>query len=215
MSARVALLEIGLWMLGASLLAAFGAARVHADVQRERASATFDEARSAASAAHGGAQGASVPDQSDWSAGRVRAYARDTVLPAQALPAAVLRIPMVGLAVPVYSDTSERNLNRGAGLIAGTAQVGGPGNVAIAGHRDGFFRALKDIAVGDRLELETLSGTRVYRVTELSVVMPEDTSPLRPTQQAAVTLVTCYPFYFVGNAPQRFIVRALAADRGE
>jgi len=150
------------------------------------------------------------PDQSRWSDGRIRAYAG--TFAAQTLPEAVLRIPSVQLAVPVYADTNETNLNRGAGLIAGTARPEGTGNVGIAAHRDGFFRALKDVAVGDRLEVESLSGTRVYRVTRLSIVSPDDISVLRQTPQATVTLVTCYPFYFVGDAPQRYVVRALAVD---
>ncbi len=112
----------------------------------------------------------------------------------------------------MYSDTSHRSLNRGAGLIAGTARPETAGNVGIAAHRDGFFRVLKDVAVGDRLEIEGLSGTRVYRVDALSIVRPEDTRPLRQTDHAVVTLVTCYPFYYVGSAPRRYIVRAVAVD---
>ena len=79
----------------------------------------------------------------------------------------------------------------------------------IAGHRDGFFRGLKDIVAGDVIELDTIQGTEVYRVERTWVVSPEDVSVLDPTSTRALTLVTCYPFYFVGSAPERFIVRAV------
>jgi sortase A len=112
--------------------------------------------------------------------------------------------------VPVYVDASERNLNRGAGLVAGTAPPGSDGNIAIAAHRDGYFRALERVAVGDLLELETPLLRRQYRVAEVAIVEPTDIRSLLETGVPTVTLVTCYPFYFVGNAPRRYIVRALA-----
>jgi sortase A len=194
-------IEIALWVIGASLITAYGAVRAHADAQRQDGIAVFTQARSATP---------ELPDQSRWSRGRVLAYANRVAAEPDTLPEAVLRIPGVKLAVPVYPDTSEHNLNRGAGLIAGTAQPWAAGNIGIAAHRDGFFRALKNVAVGDRLEIELLSGTRVYRVSALSIVNPSDMRPLRTTDHSIVTLVTCYPFYFVGNAPQRYIVRAVA-----
>lgn len=123
-----------------------------------------------------------------------------------------MRIASVNLEVPVYVDSNERNLNRGAGLIAGTARPGSGGNVAIAAHRDGYFRALRNVAVGDLVELESGSQQTTYRITELTIVEPTDIWPLDETDEPAVTLVTCYPFYFVGNAPQRFIVRGVAVD---
>jgi sortase A len=93
------------------------------------------------------------------------------------------------------------------------------GNLGIAGHRDGFFRGLKDMTPGDLMELDTLQGTDVYRVERTWVVNPEEVSVLDPTSTPAITLVTCYPFYFVGSAPDRFIVRAVrvtssSASRG-
>lgn len=130
----------------------------------------------------------------------------------EALPVALLRIDRVALEVPVYMDISERNLNRGAGLIDGTGLPDSNGNIGIAAHRDRYFRALADVAVGDVLELETLRAIREYRITEISIVMPTDLWPLDETDEPAVTLVTCYPFYFVGSAPQRYIVRAIAVE---
>jgi sortase A len=94
-----------------------------------------------------------------------------------------------------------------AGLVAITPAAG---NVGIAGHRDSFFRNLQHVAVGDVIEFEGLAGSRSYRITDLSVVEPTDVSVLDATESAVMTLVTCYPFYFAGHAPQRFIVRAEA-----
>lgn len=121
---------------------------------------------------------------------------------------AVLRIPKLRLEVPVLEGTDELTLNRGVGRIAGTAHPGEIGNVGIAGHRDGFFRPLKDISAGDTIQLVTTLGTDVYAVDRIRISNPPDVSVLRPTTRPSLTLVTCYPFYFVGPAPQRFIVEA-------
>ena len=112
------------------------------------------------------------------------------------------------LAVPVFDGTSEQNLNRGAGRIPGTARIGEPGNLGIAAHRDGFFRVLKDVRIGDVLLLERLGATDAYRIVSTVIVDPSDVSVLEPTATHSVTLVTCFPFYYVGSAPQRFIVHA-------
>ena len=128
--------------------------------------------------------------------------------PAQA-PLAVLRIPKIRLEVPVLRGTEDRTLARAVGHIDGTAQPGTDGNIGIAGHRDGFFRGLKDITPGDVIQLDTIAGVDVYRVERTWVVSPEDVWVLDPTPTRALTLVTCYPFYFIGSAPSRFIVRAV------
>lgn len=207
-------IEKMLWIVGITLIATYGGMRAHANLQRQDGITAFTQARLAMRAPQADVI-TSPPDQSAWSNGRIRAYALNLVSQPAALPEAVLRIPSVKLAVPVYADTSERNLDRGAGLIAGTARPEAAGNIGIAAHRDGFFRVLKDVAVGDRIEIERLSGTRVYLVSTLSIVSPEDMRPLRQTGESAVTLVTCYPFYYVGNAPRRYIVRAVAVPEGE
>ena len=147
-------------------------------------------------------------DTSLWSPQRVSASPRAVREPAPT-PAAVLRIPKIGLEVPVLPGTDERTLDRAVGHIEGTAQPGTDGNLAIAGHRDGFFRGLRDIAPGDLIELDTMQGKDTYRVERTWVVNPEDVSVLNPTSARVLTLVTCYPFYFVGEAPYRFIVRAV------
>ncbi len=126
------------------------------------------------------------------------------------LPIAVLRIPRIALEVPIRQGTQDPVLSRGAGLVEGSPLPGSPGNVAIAAHRDSFFRGLRDVAVGDLVELDALDRTLVYRITALAVVEPGDVHVLDEIGEPALTLVTCYPFQFVGSAPQRFIVRALA-----
>jgi sortase A len=149
---------------------------------------------------------ASAPDQALWSAQRQAGY-RDSLSVSLAAPAGVLAIPAIGLTVPIFVGTSDLILNRGVGLIEGTADPGEDGNVGIAGHRDGFFRGLKDLKIGDAIELQTVDRTLHYRVKDLRIVEPTDVDVLDPTDEPSITLVTCYPFYYVGNAPQRYIVR--------
>jgi sortase A len=153
---------------------------------------------------------AGTPDQSLWSPNRISAWHKALSDPAPA-PLAVLRIPKIRLEVPVLPGTDDRTLDRAVGHIDGTAKPGTSGNLGIAGHRDGFFRGLKDIAPGDTIELDTFQGKETYRVERTWVVGPEDVSVLDPTPTRALTLVTCFPFYYVGSAPQRFIVRAVLA----
>ena len=123
----------------------------------------------------------------------------------------MLRIPKIRLEVPVLPGTDDRTLDRAVGHIEGTAKPGTDGNLGIAGHRDGFFRGLKDVAPGDAMELDTFQGKDTYRVERTWVVNPEDVSVLDPTSTRTLTLVTCFPFYYVGSAPRRFIVRAVLA----
>ena len=152
------------------------------------------------------------PVTMSWAPGRVAAY-RKALNVAMPLPEAVLRIPSANMEVPVLEGTSDLVLNRGAGHILGTtepgmAEPGGGGNVVLAGHRDGFFRRLKNVSVGDRIEVARQGGTDIYRVDSLRVVERTDTSPLRSSNKPVLTLVTCFPFFYLGPAPQRYIVQA-------
>jgi len=151
---------------------------------------------------------AGTPDQSLWSPERIVAWRKAAGEPA-ATPLAVLRIPRIRLEVAVLPGTDDRTLDRAVGHIDDTALPGADGNSGIAGHRDGFFRGLKDIAEGDVIELETTQVKEIYRVERTWVVDPEDVSVLDPTPTRAITLVTCYPFYYIGPAPRRYIVRAV------
>ena len=149
-----------------------------------------------------------TPELTLWSPGRIAAWQRSLTLP-QEEPLAVLHMPRIALDVPVLKGTSDDTLDRGAGHVENTAMPGTPGNSGIAGHRDGFFRGLKDVNVGDAIELETLQETQTYRIERTWIVNPDDVSVLDPTPAQSITLVTCYPFYFVGSAPQRYIIRAV------
>lgn len=124
----------------------------------------------------------------------------------------VLRIPGIDLEVPLLEGTEEAVLNRGVGRIRATARPGAGGNLGIAGHRDRHFRGLKSVEVGDRLEVETPESTAHYEVRWTRVVGPEQVDVLDPTSEPSVTLVTCYPFHYVGSAPKRYIVRATRVD---
>jgi sortase A len=119
-----------------------------------------------------------------------------------------LEAPSIGLAATVLEGSSDVMLARAAGHIEETALPGKAGNVGIAGHRDTTFRAVRHLKVGDTLRLTTGNGSFEYRVDRLFVVNPEDVYVLDPTRQPALTLVTCYPFTFIGRAPKRYVVRA-------
>jgi sortase A len=119
-----------------------------------------------------------------------------------------LDIPRIGVSVAVLQGTGSRTLRLGAGHIESTSLPGGSGNVGIAGHRDTFFRPLRDIRKNDRIQLQTATGLFHYQVDRMKVVSPNDISVLAPSSESSLTLVTCYPFQFLGAAPKRFIVRA-------
>lgn len=142
-----------------------------------------------------------------WGEQRVQAY-KKSIGQHRSTPLAVLRIPRISLEVPLLDGTDDLTLNHAVGRIAGTSRPGQPGNLGIAGHRDGFFRGLKDVRVGDVIELKTLQGTGTYVVDQIQIVSPRQVEVLRPTSVPTLTLVTCYPFYFFGSAPQRYIVTA-------
>lgn len=149
----------------------------------------------------------SKPDFSLWSTKRIEDYQR-AIGEYVETPLAVLRIPRVRLEVPVVSGTDDLSLNVGVGHIAGTVTPGQDGNIGIAGHRDGFFRVLKDVGPGDAIELQSLSRTDTYVVDRIVIVATTDVSVLQPQTRPLLTLVTCYPFYFIGSAPKRYIVQA-------
>lgn len=119
-----------------------------------------------------------------------------------------LAIPRLALSTVVVEGAGDRELELAAGHIRGTAWPGEKGNAAIAGHRDTFFRPLRLVRKGDEITVTTLTGEYEYRVVSTEIVEPDDVQVLYPTKAETLTLVTCYPFYFVGPAPKRFIIRA-------
>ena len=119
-----------------------------------------------------------------------------------------IEISSIGLRAMIEEGDNGRTLRRAVGHIPGTALPGQPGNVVLAGHRDTFFRPLRNIHKGDEITLTTLAGAYRYRVDFIEIVGPQDTKVLNHSDDPILTLVTCYPFYFVGPAPRRFIVRA-------
>ena len=120
----------------------------------------------------------------------------------------MLDVPRLKLTAPVIEGDDETTLKRAAGHLPDTPLPWEQGNTAIAGHRDGLFRPLKDIRVGDEIRFRSSRDEFRYRVTDTAIVKPDDVSVLKPRQTASLTLITCYPFYYVGDAPNRFIVHA-------
>jgi sortase A len=119
-----------------------------------------------------------------------------------------VEIPRLGVSAVIKAGSDSRTLRLAVGHIAGTALPGDHGNVGLAGHRDTFFRRLRDIRPDDRIRVVTPEGTFTYKVARTDVVQPTDVWVLDQTAQSVLTLVTCYPFTYVGSAPERFIVRA-------
>lgn len=201
------LLALGVLGIGTYLLA-----RIHGTIASRMAIASFEAlAQAPPPSENRTSQKLSLPDSgkvdfSLWSSKRIFDF-QNALTHDDGLPLAVLRVPKIHLEVPVFDGTDELNLNRGVGRIIGTSKPGQPGNVGIAGHRDGFFRGLKDIGVGDQIELNTTQSQYKYVVDRIQIVMPEDVSILSDRGFPSLTLVTCYPFYFIGDAPQRYIVQ--------
>jgi sortase A len=114
----------------------------------------------------------------------------------------------IGLRSMIVEGSDDRTLERAAGHLPGTALPGEDGNAVIAGHRDTFFRPLKDARRGDVIRLTTPRGKYVYRVVSMTIVQPDDLRVLESDGSKELTLITCYPFRYVGAAPKRFVVRA-------
>jgi sortase A len=119
-----------------------------------------------------------------------------------------IEIPRLGLVVAILEGTSTRTLGLGVGHIEGTALPGEIGNAVIAGHRDTYFRALKDIRTNDEIQIQTATSLSRYEVDRVRIVTPDDTGILASSAGSGITLVTCFPFHFIGAAPNRFVVHA-------
>jgi sortase A len=120
----------------------------------------------------------------------------------------MIEVPRLGLKAIVVQGDSAKLLRHAVGHLPETALPGEVGNVALAGHRDGLFRPLRDVRPGDSITLRTPAHEFQYQVDWTAVVPPNAVRVLQPTSEQALTLVTCFPFYYVGAAPERFVVRA-------
>lgn len=204
------ILEGVLLTVGLALAAIYGAVRLEGYLGAKTAVASFtaNEPSAFSAADSNGKDLSSIQtDFSGWNQNRIRAYEQDQSIAFRA-PMAVLQIPKIHLAAPLLDGTDDLTLNHAVGRIKGTARPGEQGNIGIAGHRDGFFRGLKDVRLGDAIELRTVIGTSIYVVDQIRIVNPDNVGVLRPRPVDSLTLVTCYPFYFIGSAPQRYIVMA-------
>jgi sortase A len=188
-------LERLLYGLGLALLAVYGLAQLDAGVYEAVQSKRLEHLLEADRPAAGG-----------YVAARTRAEARASGLVGQ------IAIERLGISAIVAEGTDGRTLRRSVGHLPDTAYPGEAGNVALAGHRDSFFRALRDVRAGDRVVVRTPDGTFAYTVDWTAVVEPHQVEIVRPTQRPALTLVTCYPFDYVGPAPRRFVVRATQVE---
>lgn len=202
-----------LLLLGLALGSIYVAARIHGALLSRAAISMMSPSHAESSVTGDQRQHLDVSpaDFSLWSEKRIEGY-KESLVAHVGPPLAILRVAKIHLEVPVLEGTDDLILNRGVGRIAGTARVGSSDNVGIAGHRDGFFRGLKDLAVGDTMDLVMPSRTEAYMVDSIQIVDPNDVSVLRPAKVPSLTLVTCYPFYFIGSAPQRYIVHASITD---
>jgi len=203
-------------IVGIIMVSAFCLARLHSSVSSRIALSSFERSHATSSSVvdiTAKSQTREFVDFSIWGPKRLQAYQKSLITKLDQ-PVAILRIPALHIAVPVFEGTDDLTLNRGVGRIIETAKIGDSGNIGIAGHRDGFFRGLKDIVVGERLELVTPDEIMHYVVEQIEIVQPEDVTVLANRGTPTLTLVTCYPFYFVGDAPQRFIVHATLLDFG-
>jgi sortase A len=124
-----------------------------------------------------------------------------------------LEVPAIALSALVVDGVDDRTLLRAVGRLPKSARPGEPGNVALAGHRDTDFRALRELKRGDRLRLRTYEGEFAYEVEWIRIVKPQAVEVVAPTDYPALTLVTCYPFRYVGRAPMRYVVRAREVER--
>jgi sortase A len=204
-----------LMVLGITLLVAYLGARIQGAFLSRAAILTFKAPENlAVTLPPPRQQTVSGEDVSLWSDKRVEAY-RQSLAQHFERPLALLRISKIHLVAPVFNGTDELTLNRGVGRIAGTAHIGLRGNLGIAGHRDGFFRGLKDIRMGDTIDLVLPDRTETYVVDNIQIVDPTNVGVLQPEPVFSLTLVTCYPFYFIGSAPQRYVVHGSRVASGQ
>lgn len=222
MKSYVRFCERALIALGVVFLAIYAFFRIHAWFFQAYDSWSFDQSIKSRSQriespefeSHAGSQTQTqtggpeeAADYEGWAPTRILAHERSLARPPRTIIGRLL-IPALDMNVMVLEGTDRWTLNRAVGHIEGTALPGTSGNVGISAHRDGFFRDLGKISRGDEISLVTTEKTFTYQVESTQIVNPSETHVLEPSGKPVLTLVTCYPFYFVGEAPQRFVVQA-------
>ena len=198
--------EYALLALGGACLIAYGGACARASLTQHRESEAFDAAMRARVQQRIAQIYKESPNQREWSPARYSKYQATLDEPVQAIGR--LEIPDVDLSVMVLDGDDDHTLDRAVGRVPGTARPGERGNLGIAGHRDGYFRGLRHLEKGDAISLTTLDGVARYVVDKIEVVKPERTDVLAPSREPMLTLITCYPFFHVGDAPSRYVVHA-------
>ena len=194
-SVLLAAASAGLGIAGALLLSAATLQGAATAMYQHRAARWFEETRRSASPA--------VPD----SRGEAPGEAPGCIL-------GRISIPRIGVDAIIVEGVEGSALDHAVGHVPGTAGPGGSGNIALAGHRDTVFRALREVAVGDTIGIQDFTSERRYRVESLTVVEPDEVGVLAPTTSDTVTLITCHPFGWIGPAPRRFVVRAVRVRGG-
>lgn len=205
------MLERALLFGGTVLLVLYGAARLDAFLVRY----AMQKIASPSSSANSSAEALCSDQRPAVLVGLPRGEEREApiaVALGSAKPLAIVRIPAIGLVAPLFEGAEALTLNRGPSRIPGTARPGELGNIGIAGHRDTTLRALKDIKTSNLIELNRFRHTDTYIVKQFRIVNPEQVEVLTPRPCPSLTLVTCYPFHFLGAAPQRFVVTASLAN---
>jgi len=197
-SAMWRLVQRTLLCLGAAALAYAGGTVVYGGIAQGDASRRFDQQVIAAAAVITADRNGAADLRPDRHADL-----------AEGDPLGRLEVPRIRMSVMVLQGVEERTLIAGAGHVPGTPSPGGDGNVVIAAHRDTFFRKLEGIVPGDRVHVATARKVYEYVVESTEIVDPEDTQVMESRARDELTLITCYPFYYVGSAPKRFVVHAL------
>lgn len=194
--AGLALLEPALWLFGAICLTWAAWSWADARLYQRSAGAELTQARLAG-------DGGTAPTRGEGAEGRGASRGPET-----GSPIARIRAPRLLLDAVVAEGSEAFVLRRAVGRVKSGARPGEPGNVVLAAHRDTFFRPLEKVRVGDEIVVESRAGEDRYEVEEIQIVNPDAVEVLADRGRPTLTLVTCYPFRFVGAAPRRFVVRA-------
>jgi sortase A len=216
-------LEVTLWCLAAALLGCYACVYLDRTVYQAYQAWSFNQALDHKPASAVGFLLHSLPPREPAPVSKDAGNAFSNLaiprpsggsLPARAAVVGRLEIPRLGLRAMIVNGTTEECLRRAVGHIEGTPLFDQAGNVGLAGHRDTLFRGLRRIRKGDKIEVRTLHAAYEYVVEGTEIVSPNDMQVLEASARPTLTLVTCYPFDYIGSAPRRFIVRARATSSG-